>query len=530
MSRYPYNPIRNRGHKVSFCLTRTALLFIAFHAPSLLSQTPNAQAPPLPSPPSAQRIDDIERRLNEVTATLTQTQQALEQSLQEIQKLRAELDALQPKPVATPEPAPTTTAAASAPNSTSDDLKSLHDQMDTLQAEIKQHDQIKVETTSKYPVRITGLILFNAFANDGVVDDAELPSIALPRNPGGSHGSFGGTMRQSVLGIEATGPRLWQSHTAAAISADFFGGMSTNANGYSTAAGLFRLRQADVSLDWTKTTVEAGVTEPLFTPLAPTSYATVAQPALSASGNLWSWSPQLRVEQRIPISDTQRIGLEGGFIDPGSSNYATTQLVNPEEASHHPGYEGRVSWRRDGGSTASPTPFVLGVGAYSANQFYSSSNIIHSWAVAADWEVPLYKRLGLTGEFYRGRSLGDFGGGAYKNLLSGTDTITGLPRSTGVEVVGGWSQLKFQWSPTLEANASWGLDDALASNFDNLILSTSTVPLEQYARNTSIIGNIIYRPKTYLIFSPEYRRLQSWRYTGNSSITDIFTLTVGYQF
>jgi len=219
-----------------------------------------------------------------------------------------------------------------------------------------------------------------------------------------------------------------------------------------------------------------------------------------------------------------------GFIDPGSSNYYTGQLVNPAEASRRPGYEGRVSWHHDEGLDRNAHPFVLGIGAFSASQFYSSSNIIHSWAVTGDWQIPISKRLGLTGEFYRGRSLGDFGGGAYKNVLTGTDTITGLSRNTGVEVVGGWSQLKFHWSPTLEANASWGLDDALSGNFYNLILTTSVVPLEQYARNGSITGNVIFRPKTYLIFSPEYRRLQSWRYTGASNITDIFTLTVGYQF
>ena len=521
MSRSPsLNSDHRCGHKASLCI---AMLFLASHTALLRAQTP-AAAPATTADPNAQRIDDIERRLNEVTATLAQTQQALEQSLQEIQKLRAELDALHAA-AATANPTP---APAAAP--TADDLKTLHDQQDTLQSEIKQHEQIKVETTSKYPVRITGLILFNAFANDGVVDNAELPSIALPRNPGGSHGSLGGTMRQSVLGIEATGPRLWQAHTSAQLSADFFGGMSSTANGYSTIAGVFRLRQASVSIDLEKTTVQAGVTEPLITPLSPTSYATVAQPALSAAGNLWSWSPQIQVAQRIPLSDRRRVVLETGLIDPGSSTYYTNQLVNPVEASRRPGYEGRVSYRADGAATATPNPFVAGIGAYSANQFYNSTTKVHAWAVTADLQLPIFKYFQLSGEAYRGRSLGDFGGGAYKNILTGTDSVTGLTRSTGVDVVGGWAQMKFLWSPTFEANAAFGLDDALSSNFYGLILSPTTAPLELYARNSSVIANVVFRPKTYLIFSPEFRRLQSWRYTGSANITDIFTLTMGYQF
>ncbi len=511
---------RSRGHSLSRCIANVALLALALHAGNLLAQTPNAQSQVTPD---TQRIDDIERRLNEVTATLTSTQQALQQSRAEIQKLRAELDALQPKTATAP--TPETPAAPTA-----DDIKALRDQQDTLEAQIKQHDQIKVETASKYPVRITGLILFNIFNNAGVVDNAELPSLALSRNPGSSHGSTGANLRQSVLGIEATGPRLWQSHTSASLSADFFGGVSTNANGYTAAGGLLRLRQADVSLDWAKTTVQAGVTEPLISPLSPTSYATIAQPALSASGNLWGWLPQIRVEQRIPFSDRNRLFLETGLIDPGSSTYYTSQLVNPVEASRHPGVEGRVSWQTDGTSATNQHPFVLGIGSFSSHQFYSNTTKVHAWAVTGDWQIPIFKWFQLSGEAYRGRSLGDFGGGAYKNLLTGTDTTTGLSRSTGVDVAGGWTQLKFQRSPIFEANAAFGLDDALSSSFYGLNLSTSSVPLEQYARNNSVIGNVIFRPKTYLIFSPEYRRIQSWRYTGTSNITGIFTLTVGYQF
>jgi hypothetical protein len=90
--------------------------------------------------------------------------------------------------------------------------------------------------------------------------------------------------------------------------------------------------------------------------------------------------------------------------------------------------------------------------------------------------------------------------------------------------------LKLRISPTMEANAAFGLDDALSSNFDGLILDASTNPLETYARNSSVIGNLIFRPKTYLILSPEYRRIQSWRYTGPANVANIFTIAAGYQF
>ena len=211
-----------------------------------------------------------------------------------------------------------------------------------MQAEIKQHDQTKVETFSKYPLRLSGIILFNAFSNAGVVDDIQPPTIALPRFPGGSHGSTGATLRQTLLTLDGTGPRIGGARSSAQVSVDFFGGVSDNTYGYSSSAGSLRMRQTWVNLDWYKTMAQAGYTTPLISPLSPTSFATVAQPGMAGSGNLWTWSPQVQVEQRIPLSEQRRIGLEFGLIDPPASSYTSTQLDSPVEASRHPGYEGRI--------------------------------------------------------------------------------------------------------------------------------------------------------------------------------------------
>ena len=107
--------------------------------------------------------------------------------------------------------------------------------------------------------------------------------------------------------------------------------------------------------------------------------------------------------------------------------------------------------------------------------------------------------------------------------------MTGLTRTTGVATAGGWSQLKFIASSTLQANVAFGLDDAFTSNFDGFNpSSTSVTPLN--ARNRSVLGNLIYRPKSYLILSPEFRRIQTWPYNGSSNIANIFTITAGFEF
>ena len=43
-------------------------------------------------------------------------------------------------------------------------------------------------------------------------------------------------------------------------------------------------------------------------------------------------------------------------------------------------------------------------------------------------------------------------------------------------------------------------------------------------------GPLLVNPKTYLILSPEYRRIRTWPYSGPANIANIFTITAGYEF
>jgi hypothetical protein len=493
--------------------------------PLLFGFTLNAVAQtPAQATPDAQHLTEIEHRLNAVTDALSQTQRSLEQSLIEIQKLRAQIDGLRAEtgvPAAVPAPSVATI---------SEDVQAVKEQQDIQQAEIQQHEQSKVETASKYRLRVTGVALFNAFSNAGVVDNVELPTIALGRPAGASHGSLGATLHQTLLGLEATGPVIAGARSSAAVNIDFFGGASTNTYGYTGLTGTLRMRQMQLDLDWKNTTAEVGYTSPLFSPLSPTSYATIAQPSFSGSGNLWTWSPQLRVEQRVPVSGQHGFSFEGGLIDPQSTYYTAIQADSPVEASRRPGVEGRVAYHADNTPGATTHSVVIGAGVYTADQFYNANTRIHSWAATGDWQIPLGARLELSGEVYRGRALGGFGGGAYKDVLVGTNPATGLPLTVGVDAAGGWSQLKFHLTRTLDANTAFGLDNALSSSFDSVTLASTINPTLLTARNNSVIGNLIFRPRASLIFSPEYRHLETWRYTGAPNVANIFTLSMGYQF
>jgi len=506
-------------------LTCTLLLCTIVSGAAAVHARAQASSSIAPAPSSAPSTE-VEQKLEAISKALTTTRQQLDQSQQEIIQLQAQLAALRRQLASnTDAAAPTTAAEPDPPQTASSSSQSTEERLQTLEAQVKVHDQMKVESASKYPVRVTGLILFNSFMNLGSVDNIDLPSIAIRQPAGASNGSAGASLRQTILGIEATGPRIAGARTSADVSFDFFGGIAYS--NYGTAAGIVRMRTGGINLDWSKDSVQFGMVAPLISPLSPTSYATVAEPGMAWAGNLWSWSPQLRIAHRFQISDEKRLQLEFGLWDPSSSGYNTSEVFRSPSAGEQtkqPGYEGRFSFGSGG-----ERGLQAGVGGYYSRQTYSSANN-DAWAVTGDWRVPLANRFEWSGEAYRGRSLGGLGGGVYKDVIFGTDPISGTTVWRGLNDIGGWTQVKSRFSQLIEANATIGQDNGFASDFHAVVLPSNASNTALRARNRMLVGNLIYRPKTYLIFSPEYRRIWTWPISGKGSTANVFTLSVGYQF
>jgi hypothetical protein len=124
--------------------------------------------------------------------------------------------------------------------------------------------QTKVESASKYRVRLSGIVLMNLASNQGVVDSIDLPTLAYGEAPGGSGGSFGATLRQSEIGFEAFGPTVAGARTTADLQLDLAGGFPPVPNGINS--GLVRLRTATMRMDWTNTSVVVGQDAIFFSP------------------------------------------------------------------------------------------------------------------------------------------------------------------------------------------------------------------------------------------------------------------------
>src|SRR3989442_10497757 len=86
-------------------------------------------------------------------------------------------------------------------------IQTVEEEQQLLNAKVDEQYQTKVESASKYRVRLSGIVLLNLFNNRGALDNPDFPSLARESAPAGLTTSFGGSLRQSMLGFEVSGPR-----------------------------------------------------------------------------------------------------------------------------------------------------------------------------------------------------------------------------------------------------------------------------------------------------------------------------------
>lgn len=463
-----------------------------------------------PAAPTEQDMADVLRVLGEMRAELKDSRKEVEDLRKEVTELRQEVAAS------------TGTASVTALQSAVDDLR---EDQEVVQSQVKTLAQTKVESASKYPVKLTGMILFNSFAIDGSVDNPILPLIAVPKTGSNDHHSLGGSLDQTQLGLEANGPKVWGAQSSGDIWADFFDDVNYTAT-TPTNPLYFHLRSADLNLDWANTRVSGGLQTPIISPLSPTSFATVSEPALAWAGNLWTWLPQISVEHRFTLNRSSRAVVDFGLIDPTSGDLIGERSYGILRKALQPGYEGRVSYQWGD----KEHPYEIGANGYYTRQLYSTSSAnaqaLDFWAGTVDWRIPLGHLAELSGEFYRGRGIGDLGGGTFKNVVKEYSE----EYYSGLDAEGGWAGIKTRLMRDLEMNTYFGEDSGEASEVRQQGQPTSTTPYLYLVRNQSTAANLIYRPKNYLVFSGEYRYLRSWYIYGPSSFAQSFDLTMGYIF
>lgn len=524
------------------------VLFCAvFSALGRAQQTPESSAASAPDA-AASAVRDLQDQVRELRGLVEAMRTENAESRAEMHQLRHDLEAtraLLERPASATSPAPETAASTSPQNesavasssaapagSTSqastpleERVQKLEDSTSLIGSKIDEQYQTKVETASKYRARLHGIVLMNAFRNVGGSDNLDFPSYSDPVRAGVSPVTLGATLRQSEIGLEVFGPNVFGARTSADVQLDFAGGFPATGNGVNF--GVARLQTASMRFDWAHTSIVAGQDELFISPLSPTSFASLATPAFAFGGNLWAWTPQVRVEHRFSLTDQQTITVQAGVLDnldwepPYNSFYRSAQAG---EMSGQPAYALRTAWTRP----VWEHPLSFGIAGYYGRQNWTWGRDVDAWSGMADWQIPIVRRLALSGEFYRGRGIGGLGGAIGTSILYGAPPGPTSP-IRGLDTAGGWTQLKLQLTPKLELNGVFAEDDAFAGDVRGFAIDANNFgPI--LGRNRGALGNIVFRPRSDLLLSAEFRRLHTFPIYDADSITNQVNLSVGILF
>jgi hypothetical protein len=473
------------------------------------------------------QVQDLHTQVNDLKA---EQQSAKAESA----ALRKELEIAKSQLVAITVPASGSSPTQAVPTpsgsiaATEERVSRLEENQQLADSKIAEQSQTKVESGSKYRLRLTGIVLLNMFENRGTVENSDFPLLAESQQSQflSSGGSFGGSLRQSQIGIQAFGPTVAGAQTSANVQFDFSGGFPEVPNGASF--GIMRLRTGTVRFDWPKTSVVAGQDTLFFVPNNPTSLATLAVPALAYSGTLWNWAPQVRVEHKITVSDSGSFLIQGGILDSLTGDTppsAYFRVPTWGENSGQPAYAARLSWTQD----IHGQNLTLGAGGYYGRQAWGFGRHVDGWAGTVDASLPLGRKFELTTAFFRGRAIGGLGGGIGQSVLWRGSLADPATQVYGLNSIGGWSQLKFKATSKLQFNGAFGLDNPFARQLrdDGGNPTYYPVPL---SKNESGFVNFIYQPRSDIVFSMEYRRIKTYTLDSNANVANVASFSVGYIF
>jgi hypothetical protein len=419
----------------------------------------------------------------------------------ELQQLRAELQAARigageptPGPAGLPEPPPPASQA------------SIEQRLEVQENRTAEQASTKVEAAHRFPIRVTGMALFNAFLNSRGSGGFEYPTIAYS----GGDKSGGATLRQTVIGLDYSGPRTFAGGAiSGSLRLDFLG---------SSGSGLdqaLRLRTGIVRMDWKDRAFVVGVDKPLISPREPESFAQVAVSPLSGAGNLWFWSPQARFEQDFAVNDNSGVRVQAGIIQtresygaqPGGYSGSTQSTAYYEPA--RPGFEGRIEY-----FAGAVRRIEVAAGIHRSISHVAGFSV-PSDVYSLDWMTKA-SRLEFTGAMFFGRNVAPLGTGAIRQgyVLS----TSGVP--SAVHTAGGWAQLKYRIRAPLWVNLFSGQQDDRNSD----LLKGSI------GKNLVWGANVFYRLAPNVLASFEASQTRTSYMGRGMLLTNHYDLAFGYLF
>ncbi len=428
--------------------------------------------------------------LRQIMERLDRLEQQNRELLQEIHELKNELAANRADPPQESNPPP-----------------SVDERLQVEESRTAELAQSKVEAAHRFPIRLTGMVLFNSYLNSQAAATAEYPTLALP----GYAQSGGAGLRQTILGFDFTGPRaLDGGKISGSLRLDLFGGSGQALD------QLVRLRTATIGIDWKDRGFTAGIDKPIISPREPDSLAQVGVSPLTGAGNLWLWIPQVRFQQDLRFGEATGLRAQFGVVQTHELNVNSLSPYSPapEDAGYfgpaRPGLEARLEFFR--GTTRR---FEVASGIHHAVSHVAQTSV-PSDVYSVDWLFRPWQLLELTGTAFTGRNIAPLGtGGIRQGFIA-----LGPGRAFAVHSRGGWAQLTLRPAPRLWFNLFSGQQDD----------TNRGLPAGAVGKNLVFGSNVFYRIAPNVLASFEASQTRTAYIVSGTLLNNHYDLALAYLF
>lgn len=378
----------------------------------------------------------------------------------------------------------------------------LAEQVAVDQSRVGELAQTKVEASQRFPIRVTGMALFNGFLNGKASGGQQYPTFAWP----GSQATGGGSIYQTTLGLEYSGPQTFLGGKVYGnVYMDFAGGSGAPLN-----LG-FRLRTGEIEIEWADRSLMVGQESPIIAPREPASLAQVEFAPLSGAGNLWAWIPQVRFEQRIHFTDQSGVRAQIAAVQ--TNEVQPYQQASQSAEAARPGIEGRLEFYHRFQSESGDGRRVEIAPGFHTSVTHVAGTSVSSNLFSLDWFANPLGKLEFSGAFFSGENVAPIGG------LEG---FTILPTGVAIAVhsQGGWSQLSLPVTSRLTFHLFSGLE------------AGRTADLAAYAlgRNWLYGANLFYRLAPNVLAGAEVSQARTTYIDSRFRLNNHYDLALAYLF
>ena len=392
-------------------------------------------------------------------------------------------------------------AAHTAPETPAAAPETVEEKVDIQGQRIEEQAQTKVEASQKFPIKLSGMVLVNAFVNSRQNGGSDYPT-AASAIPGGDRA--GATVRQSIVGLEYNGPRTFLGGAVhGSLFMDFY-------QGPTPLQQWIRLRTATIQMDWKTRNIKLGVDKPIFNPRDPDSLAQVGVSPLTGAGNLWLWMPQIRLQQDFSLGRSSGVNAQIGAVETHEANPYGGEAPGVKIEAVRPGLEGRVmAWHKLDDNRR----LEIAAG-FHASTTHAAGFSIPSNLVSIDWFFNPWRRVEFSGAFFSGQNVANLGTGAINQGY-----YIDYNSAEAIDSTGGWGQVTIHTIRRLDFHRFTGQQDYEAAG------QAGSVTL-----NLVYGGNLYFRVAPNVLFGPEITQTRTFYWGEGLRINNHYDMALAYLF